>query len=229
MNQRRFDAMGIAAAGDQTRRTALWRVFGGGLAALLATAGLGLADDAVSAKSRCKHRCHKKHSRNKRRQCRKRCDQGNTLIQQGTAELVRLSTEDCAALGTCRDSVFGVISGAPITDGTFTGVMTGTSIRGDETSITVDFSGTLVAAERVGADTIGATLALSMTQQRAPAGQISPFTFSGTSVIAGGTGRFTGVTGDGTITGDGIRPFGGAEGTVQSFRMDGNYQLNTKS
>jgi hypothetical protein len=72
-------------------------------------------------------------------------------------------------LGTCRDAVFGAISGAPITDGTFTGVMTGTNIRGDETSITVDFSGTLIAAERIGADTIGATLASPVhSPSRAP-------------------------------------------------------------
>jgi hypothetical protein len=48
MDQRRFDAMSMVVALEQTRRTALRRVIGGGLAALLTTAGLEPAADAAA-------------------------------------------------------------------------------------------------------------------------------------------------------------------------------------
>ena len=106
--------------------------------------------------------------------------------------------------------------------------MTGVNIRIEGNFLVVDFAGTLIAFESETAESIGAALTLVMRQEIKEAGELSPFSFSGTFVLAGGTGRFAGATGGGTISGEGIRPYGGAEGTVESFKMDGHYQLKGK-
>lgn len=227
MDQGRFDEISIAVSEGQTRRTALKWALGGSLGALAAASGAGLADEAA-AKS-CRRRCRKK-SGNRRRKCHRRCSRF-TLHQEGGAELLRYGPDNCAQLGKCIDLVLGTISGAPVIDGTFTGAMTGFNIHynDDMTLLIADFAGTLIASETATNETIGAALTLLMEQEVTEQGEPAPFTFSGTFVIAGGTGKFAGATGGGTISGEGIRDFGGVVGTVDSFLMEGTFRLkNTK-
>jgi hypothetical protein len=225
MDRGRFDELSIAVAAGQTRRTVLGRVFGGSFAALLAAVGSGASDDEAAAKSRCAKKCNKKHSHKKRSKCHKHCQAGGNLAQQGSATLTSQSDPDCAtAEGICVDAVDGAITGTPIAVGTFAGDLTGTNFRpgSDPGTFAADYSGTLTATETATGDTLIEAVELTLTQDQTT----GDFDFSGTYEISGGTGRFAGATGNGTVSGSGNRALDGQSGTVDEFSMNGTIDLS---
>jgi hypothetical protein len=97
----RFDELAASvAAGETSRRSVLFRVGGGALAALFATFGLGSLDvDEADARSkrRCKRRCKKKDDKDKRRKCKRRCR------KKGVGPECR-GTGDCQGTDICVDN-----------------------------------------------------------------------------------------------------------------------------
>lgn len=215
----RFDEITVALADGQTRRAALGRIMGGGLAAALAVAGFGAATDETDAKSRCAKKCNKKKDNKKRRKCRKKCQrkQGDPFNQTGSGDITLQSEPTCEAEGSCTDLVQGEVAGTPIAAGTFTGQLTGTNFReGPEPDTTlIDYAGTIVATETGSGDTLNVAIDITLTRNDVN----GDFTYTGTFDIAGGTGRFAGASGGGTTSGSGNRP--GANGTIDDFTMIG--------
>jgi hypothetical protein len=217
VDQDRFDEITIAVADGQTPRTARRRLFGGSLAALLAAVGLGSADDEAAAKS-CAKKCKKKNSKKARKNCKKKCQPAPNMVQEGSGELESQSGTNCVELGSCTDAATGTLTGTPIAEGTFEGELTGTNFEFTEESFTADFAGTITATETETGDTLDVEVDLTLTQILAT----GAFAFEGTYEITGGTGRFAGATGDGTVTGSGTRAEDGQTGTIDDFTLEGN-------
>lgn len=221
VDQDRFDEITIAVADGQTRRTARRRLFGGGLAALLAAVGLGSADNEAAAKS-CAKKCKKKKSKKARKKCRKKCQQqAPNMVQQGSGELESQSGTNCVEMGSCTDAATGTLTGTPIAEGTFEGELTGTNFEVTEEAFTADFAGTITATETETGDTLDVEVDLTLTQILVT----GAFTFEGTYEITGGTGRFDGATGGGTVSGLGVRAEDGQTGTIDEFTLEGNIEL----
>jgi hypothetical protein len=216
----RFDQFAIVIAEGQSPRTARRKLFGGSFAALLAAVGLAAGDDDTAAKS-CAKKCKKKNSKKARRKCRKKCQPAPNMLQEGSGELESQSGTNCVEMGSCTDAATGTLTGTPIAEGTFEGELTGTNFEFTEESFTADFAGTITATETETGDTLTVAVELTLTQIL----ETGVFTFEGTFEITGGTGRFAGATGDGTVTGGGTRSEDGQTGTIDEFTLEGNIDL----
>jgi hypothetical protein len=96
---RRFDELAASIAKSETsRRAAVLCIGGGGLAALLATIGIGgVGFEEADAKKPCKKRCKRKDDKDKRRKCKRRCR------KKGVGPECR-GTGDCQGTDICVDN-----------------------------------------------------------------------------------------------------------------------------
>jgi hypothetical protein len=213
----------IASSGEQTRRALARSAL---VATLLATLGLAASDDETAAHTGCNEECQKKKSGKKRRKCRRKCERREfkPVAQTGSATLTLLSAPDCQIADLCTDQVQGEITGTPIAEGAFAGELTGTNFRpGPEPDTTdIDYAGTLTATETGSGESLSVEVEIALTLNDTT----GDFTFAGTFEIAGGTGRFDGAAGDGTLSGNGARALDGLSGAIDAFTMTGEIDFH---
>ena len=149
------------------------------------------------------------------------CQATGALNQMGTGTLTSQSAPDCGAQGSCTDSVTGALTGSPIAAGTFTGLLTGSNyqVTGDPNVFTADVTGTVTAVETSTGDTYTTQVTSVLTQNMTT----GAFSNEGTFTITGGTGRFAGATGNGTLLSAGTD--GGQAGTLDSLQLSGSINL----
>lgn len=140
---------------------------------------------------------------------------GPNLNEQGSGTLTRTSPDGCQFTPAgCTNTVNGTItSGTPVASGDFTGTLTGTNFQagGSQNEFTSDVIGQITLTE----DGTDDTIIFQIEGQQTGNDSTGASTFDGNYTITGGTGRFTGATGAGTIEAS------GPAGTLDSVTLDG--------
>ena len=126
------------------------------------------------------------------------CTGRSELVERGEGTITRTSPEGCQFTEAgCTSTIAGTVEGRPI-DGTFAGTLTGTNFQdqggGDFTS---DVRGTVTLTD----DSSGDALEVEFEGEQSANSASGESTFDGTFTIVGGTGRFVGASGSGTIRG----------------------------
>jgi hypothetical protein len=144
------------------------------------------------------------------------------LSEEGSGTLTSTSPANCSQTGSCTDTVTGVIQGTPI-NGTFTGSLTGTNFAdAGGGNYTADVAGTVTVTETSTGDTLTLALEGEVTGDGTGVAN-APFTTTGTYTITGGTGRFSGASGTGTVTSSGRDS--GQTGTLDSLTLTGTIAI----